>query len=89
MPSDSREQIIMTHIMPLVKELVSDGHQHVKSALASVIMGISPILGKEKSVFIECPTCHKYTNIYVLTKQFIKLLLKSISKRKHDLTYYY
>lgn len=48
---DCREQIIMTYILPSVKELVSDANQHVKSALASVIMGISPILGKEKSVY--------------------------------------
>lgn len=48
LPADSREQIIMTSIMPCVKELVNDANQHVKSALASVIMGLSPILGKDK-----------------------------------------
>ncbi|XP_057244849.1 serine/threonine-protein phosphatase 2A 65 kDa regulatory subunit A alpha isoform-like, partial [Malurus melanocephalus] len=32
------------------KELVSDANQHVKSALASVIMGLSPILGKDNTV---------------------------------------
>lgn len=42
-----RETIIMTSILPFVKELVSDPNQHVKSALASVIMGLSPILGKQ------------------------------------------
>jgi serine/threonine-protein phosphatase 2A regulatory subunit A len=31
---------------------VVDANQHVKSALASVIMGLSPILGKNKSVSI-------------------------------------
>lgn len=46
--SDSQEQIIMTNILPCVKDLVSDPNQHVKSALASVIMGLSPILGKMK-----------------------------------------
>jgi len=46
----NKEQIIMTFILPSVKELVSDANQHVKSALASVIMGLSPILGKEKYV---------------------------------------
>lgn len=30
------------------QDLVSDPNQHVKSALASVIMGLSPILGKNK-----------------------------------------
>uniref|UniRef100_A0A452FC43 Protein phosphatase 2 scaffold subunit Abeta n=1 Tax=Capra hircus TaxID=9925 RepID=A0A452FC43_CAPHI len=32
------------------KELVSDTNQHVKSALASVIMGLSTILGKENTI---------------------------------------
>lgn len=45
-----RESVIMTNILPCVKDLVSDANQHVKSALASVIMGLSPILGKDKSV---------------------------------------
>uniref|UniRef100_A0A672R3R7 Serine/threonine-protein phosphatase 2A 65 kDa regulatory subunit A alpha isoform-like n=1 Tax=Sinocyclocheilus grahami TaxID=75366 RepID=A0A672R3R7_SINGR len=50
LPEDSRETIIMTHILPCVKELVSDTNQHVKSALASVIMGLSTILGKDNTV---------------------------------------
>ncbi len=40
----------MNNILPCVKELVCDANQHVKSALASVIMGLSPILGKNKYV---------------------------------------
>lgn len=43
-----QESIIMTDILPYIKELVADPNQHVKSALASVIMGLSPILGKHK-----------------------------------------
>lgn len=43
-----QEGIIMNSILPFVKELVADPNQHVKSALASVIMGLSPILGKLK-----------------------------------------
>ena len=50
LPTDTREQIIMSQILPCVKELVGDMNQHVKSALASVIMGLSPILGKDKYV---------------------------------------
>uniref|UniRef100_A0A8C1S3Y2 Serine/threonine-protein phosphatase 2A 65 kDa regulatory subunit A beta isoform n=1 Tax=Cyprinus carpio TaxID=7962 RepID=A0A8C1S3Y2_CYPCA len=50
LPEDSRETIIMTHILPCVKELVSDTNQHVKSALASVIMGLSTILGKDNTI---------------------------------------
>ncbi|MBN3286731.1 2AAA phosphatase, partial [Polyodon spathula] len=48
--ADCRENVIMTQILPCVKELVSDANQHVKSALASVIMGLSPILGKDNTV---------------------------------------
>lgn len=35
---------------PFSQELVSDANQHVKSALASVIMGLSPILGKDNTI---------------------------------------
>jgi len=45
-----RETLIMNQILPCVKELVSDANQHVKSALAAVIMGLSPILGKENTI---------------------------------------
>lgn len=38
----------MTHVLPCVKELVNDPNMHVKSALASVIMGLSPVLGKDR-----------------------------------------
>lgn len=48
LPTDTREQIIMSQILPCVKDMVGDMNQHVKSALASVIMGLSPILGKDK-----------------------------------------
>ena len=45
-----RENLIMNQILPCVKELVTDANQHVKSALAAVIMGLSPILGKDNTV---------------------------------------
>lgn len=48
--SYQQETIIMTQILPFVKELVADPNQHVKSALASVIMGLSPILGKHNTI---------------------------------------
>ncbi|KAG9510963.1 Serine/threonine-protein phosphatase 2A 65 kDa regulatory subunit A alpha isoform, partial [Fragariocoptes setiger] len=50
LPQKNQKAIIMRDIMPYIKELVSDANQHVKSALASVIMGIAPILGKELTV---------------------------------------
>ena len=50
LPLDIRTDSILQHIMPCVQALVYDQNPHVKSALASVIMGVSPILGKEKTV---------------------------------------
>ena len=50
LPKESQEQTIMRDILAHVKELVSDGNQHVKSSLASVIMGLAPILGKDLTV---------------------------------------
>lgn len=50
LPEDVRVEAILQHIMPCVQALVSDPSQHVKSAVASVIMGLSPILGKEKTI---------------------------------------
>jgi serine/threonine-protein phosphatase 2A regulatory subunit A len=46
----NQEQIIMTSILPYFKELVDDPNHHVKSALASVIMGLSPILGRQNTI---------------------------------------
>lgn len=50
LPKESQEQTIMRDILVHVKDLVSDSNQHVKSALASVIMGLAPILGKDLTV---------------------------------------
>ncbi|CAG0921344.1 unnamed protein product [Notodromas monacha] len=50
LPADCRENLIMTQLLPCVKDLVADPNQHVKSALASVIMGLSPIVGKTHTV---------------------------------------
>lgn len=50
LPVESREAIIMNHILPHVKDLVNDTNQHVKSALAGVIMGLSPVVGKENTI---------------------------------------
>ncbi|XP_050046362.2 uncharacterized protein, partial [Dermacentor andersoni] len=50
LPPEVQEQLIMSNILPYVKDLVSDPNQHVKSVLASVIMGLSPILRKHNTV---------------------------------------
>ena len=40
----------VTSLPSLLQELVCDANQHVKAALASVIMGLSPIMGKENTI---------------------------------------
>ncbi|GIX88389.1 hypothetical protein CEXT_202481 [Caerostris extrusa] len=50
LPQEIQEPVIMNNILPCIKELVADANQHVKSALASVIMGLSPILGKQNTI---------------------------------------
>ncbi|CDW58966.1 serine:threonine protein phosphatase 2A 65 kDa [Trichuris trichiura] len=50
LPQSRREQIILQAILPCIKELVNDSNQHVKTALASVIMGIAPLVGNENTI---------------------------------------
>jgi len=38
----------MSYVLPCLKELVTDANSHVKSALASVIMGLASAVGKDK-----------------------------------------
>eukprot|EP00731_Ephydatia_muelleri_P009439 Em0005g25a len=45
-----RQEAILTQIMPCIQQLATDTNQHVKSALASVIMSLSPIVGKESTI---------------------------------------
>ena len=45
---DYRVDAILTQLLPCIQQLANDANQHVKSALASVIMGLSPLVGKEK-----------------------------------------
>ena len=65
LPMDTREQIIMSQILPCVKDMVGDMNQHVKSALASVIMGLAPILGKDKYAYIYIYIYSKFINIAI------------------------
>jgi serine/threonine-protein phosphatase 2A regulatory subunit A len=45
---DYQVDSILTQIMPCIQQLVADASQHVKTALAAVIMGLSPLVGKDK-----------------------------------------
>ena len=48
MEEEYHTETILSHLMPCIQSLATDANQHVKSALASVIMGLSPIVVKEK-----------------------------------------
>lgn len=41
---DSVERILL----PCIKDMVSDGNQHVRSALAANICSLAPVIGKER-----------------------------------------
>lgn len=47
---EHQEADIMSNILPCVNELVVDSSQHVKTTLASVIMDLSPILGRQHTI---------------------------------------
>ena len=46
-------EVVMTHLMPCIRELTNDSVQHVRAALASVIMGMSTHVGKVR-VSVSC-----------------------------------
>ncbi|MBN3319597.1 2AAA phosphatase, partial [Atractosteus spatula] len=46
----SHSSVLRSLVLDVGSELVSDTNQHVKSALASVIMGLSTILGKDNTI---------------------------------------
>lgn len=50
LPEEGKVELIMTSILPIVKELVVDQNPHVKTALAGVIMNLAPILGQENTI---------------------------------------
>ncbi|CAD5227442.1 unnamed protein product [Bursaphelenchus okinawaensis] len=50
LPEAGRKEAIIKEVLPVVKPLTSDANQHVKVALASVIMGLAPILGQQNTV---------------------------------------
>ena len=50
LPKASQEEVIMGTLLPCVKDLVIDPNMHVKSALAGVIMGIAPLIGKDNTI---------------------------------------
>lgn len=50
LPEATRSQQVISGVLPLLKNMVSDESEHVRTALAGVIMGISSVLGKDKTI---------------------------------------
>lgn len=48
--SDSGLDAAVQDVLPVVEQLVTDSAQHVRSALATNIMALAPVLGSEKTV---------------------------------------
>ncbi|CAG5091083.1 Oidioi.mRNA.OKI2018_I69.PAR.g12848.t1.cds [Oikopleura dioica] len=49
LPAESKKNLTMTHIIPLIKDLSNDPHQPVKTALASTMMKLAAIIGPENT----------------------------------------
>ncbi|KAI1724217.1 HEAT repeats domain-containing protein [Ditylenchus destructor] len=50
LPEEGRKQGIIEEILPVIKPLTTDTNQHVKIALALVVMGLAPLLGPQSTV---------------------------------------
>ncbi|KAI6175627.1 Serine/threonine-protein phosphatase 2A 65 kDa regulatory subunit A alpha isoform [Aphelenchoides bicaudatus] len=50
LPEAGRREAVVNEILTVIRPLTTDANQHVKIALASVIMGLAPILGQENTV---------------------------------------
>ncbi|VEL28617.1 unnamed protein product, partial [Protopolystoma xenopodis] len=47
---ESREQVIMEIILPIIREMVAETNLQVKTALAGVMMALAPLLGKANTM---------------------------------------
>jgi len=70
-----RQTIINTNIVRHVTDLCSDQSQHVRVAMASVLLDLGPVLGKEKSIEVLVPLF-----IRLLKDDYFDVRLNIISK---------
>ncbi|CAJ0627017.1 5591_t:CDS:10 [Entrophospora sp. SA101] len=69
------KQIILSRIIPCVKDLVTDTSQHVRASLATQVSGLAPVLGKESYVGHLLPLF-----LQLLKDEFPEVRLNIISK---------
>ena len=44
---DQRDQVILNHLLEPIQSLAHDPSQHVRTALAGIVMGIAPLIGNQ------------------------------------------
>uniref|UniRef100_A0A0K0ER32 Serine/threonine-protein phosphatase 2A regulatory subunit A n=1 Tax=Strongyloides stercoralis TaxID=6248 RepID=A0A0K0ER32_STRER len=49
LPEEGRLTFLLNDILPVIKDLVGDPNHHVKTSLASVIMGLAPLFGPQNT----------------------------------------
>ena len=42
--------VVIDVIVPIVKIMINDASEHVRIAMAGSIMGLAPVLGKERTI---------------------------------------
>eukprot|EP00049_Salpingoeca_infusionum_P017508 m.353227 g.353227 ORF g.353227 m.353227 type:complete len:595 (-) comp16714_c0_seq1:243-2027(-) len=70
-----KETIIVTNVVPHLKKLADDANQHVRSALSTVLVSLTPELGKAKTVEYIVPLL-----LLLLKDEFADVRLNVISK---------
>ena len=69
------KDIILTRVIPCVRDLSQDTSQHVRAALANQIAGLAPLLGKEATIEHLLPLF-----LHLLKDEFPEVRLNIISK---------
>lgn len=68
-------EVILARLMPCIRDLSTDGSQHVRAALGSQISGLAPQLGKDATIEHLLPLF-----LQLLKDEFPEVRLNIISK---------
>jgi len=74
-PDGPRLRLVLEHVMPCVADLCRDSSQHVRAAMASVVMGLAPILGKAHTINQLLPLV-----LHLLRDEYPEVRLNVISR---------
>lgn len=73
LPGD-KDTVVMTNVMPCIKEMAIDANAHVKEALAKNLMALAPIVGKEKYVCLHVFILYVYVCVFYHCVYFLDLV---------------